>query len=384
MTPANRDALSSPPPIPVGDLARTYHRLRPEIDAAVQAVLASGWFILGRQVAAFEAELAEWLGTRHAVGVGNGTDAIALALRAAGIRPGDEVIVPPLSAAFTALAVNQIGAIPAFADIDPRRYTLDPAAVVAAVTPRTRAILPVHLYGQAADMAPLLEIARERQLLVVEDCAQAHGARYRGQPVGTLGHAATWSFYPSKNLGAFGDGGAVTTDDAAIAERARLLRDGGQPARYQHDMLGVNSRLDELQAAILRVRLRHLDADNARRWVIAQRYTAALAGAADVQPPWVAEDSHHVYHLYVVRSPRRDALAARLAAGGVSTAVHYPTPIHCQAAYGGPAASGSHPAAERAAAEVLSLPMFPELTDAEVAAVCAALASSDAGPRRSS
>jgi dTDP-4-amino-4,6-dideoxygalactose transaminase len=360
--------------IPFGDLARTYRRLRGEIDEAVAEVLSSGWFILGRQVEAFETELALALGARYAVGVGNGTDAIALALTAAGVGPGDEVVTSPLSAAFTALAISQIGAVPVFADIDPRRYTLDPERVEAALSPRTRALLPVHLYGQPADLAPLVELARDRGLALVEDCAQCHGATYRGQPAGTFGQLAAWSFYPSKNLGAFGDGGAVTTDDPALAERLRLLRNGGQPARYRHEILGVNSRLDELQAAILRVRLRHLPADNARRRAIAGRYTAALPAGAPLVGPWVAADVEPAWHLYVVRAPDRDALAARLAADGVETLVHYPTPVHLQPAYGGPARRGELPSAERAADEVLSLPNFPELTDPEVDTVARALA----------
>lgn len=362
--------------IPFGDLKRTYRRLALEIDPAIAEVFESGSFILGRQVAAFEAEFAAAVGARDAVGVGNGTDAIALALRAVGVASGDEVITTPLSAAFTALAISQIGATPVFADIDPLRYTLDPSRVEAVITPRTRAILPVHLYGQPADMAPLLNIAARHGVPVVEDCAQCHGARYRGNPIGTLGAAATWSFYPSKNLGAFGDGGAVSTDDPTVAQRVRLLRDGGQSARFQHDMCGVNSRLDELQAAVLRVRLRHLVEDNDRRRAIAARYTAALAEAdhADLMAaPWVAPDVDPVWHLYVLRTPNREWLAAQLAATGIATAVHYPTPIHCQLAYGGPAARGTLPVVERVADEVLSLPIYPELTDDEVAAVCAAL-----------
>ncbi|HVL56766.1 MAG TPA: DegT/DnrJ/EryC1/StrS family aminotransferase, partial [Burkholderiaceae bacterium] len=278
--------------IPFGDLQRTRRRLAREIDAAVAAVLDSGWFVLGREVEAFEREFAQACGARHAIGVGNGTDALALALRAVGVAPGDEVVTTPLSAAFTALAISQIGATPVFADVDARRFTIDPERVAAAVGPRTAAIVPVHLYGQPADMDPILAIARERNVPVVEDCAQAHGARYRGRPVGTMGAAAAWSFYPSKNLGAFGDGGAVSCDDAAIAERVRLLRNGGQPTRYRHEIAGVNSRLDELQAAILRVRLRHLAEDNRRRGEIAARYSAAIgqrrsAPGRELRAPWV-------------------------------------------------------------------------------------------------
>lgn len=362
--------------IPFGDLKRTYARHQTELDAAVGAVMASGWFILGRRLAEFETAFAAYCEVEHAVGVNTGTDAIALALRAVGVGPGDEVVTSPLSAAFTALAVDQIGAVPVFADIDPRRFTLDPAAIEAAITPRTRAILPVHLYGQPADLDPILAVARAHGLAVVEDAAQAHGARYRGRRVGGLADAAAFSFYPSKNLGAFGDAGAVTTPDAAVAERVRRLRNGGQSARYRHDELGVNSRLDEIQAAVLGVRLHGLDADNARRRAIAAAYTSALGGTGGgaIITPFVAPDVEPVFHLYVVRAADRDAVAAALAARGVETAVHYPTAIHRQPAYAG-RGIGPLPHAERAAAEVLSLPIYPELTDDEVRAVCTALAA---------
>lgn len=362
--------------IPAGDLKRTYARLGREIDAAVSQVLAGGWFVLGERLSGFERDFAAYCGVEHAIGVGNGTDAIALALRAVGVGSGDEVVTTPFSAAFTALAVSQIGAVPVFVDVEAARLALAPARIEAALTPRTRAIMPVHLYGQPADMGAILAVARAHGLAVVEDAAQAHGARYQGQRVGALGDAAAFSFYPSKNLGAFGDGGAVTTDDPALAERVRRLRDGGQSSRYRHEVQGVNSRLDEIQAAILAVRLAHLDADNARRRQIAARYSAALSsrGDADISPPTVADDVEHVFHLYVVRTAERDRLAAALAQAGIGTAVHYPTPIHLQPAYGGAARAGEFPAAERAAEEVLSLPIYPELTDAEVETVATALA----------
>jgi len=365
--------VSAPPRVPFGDLARTVARLRPEIDAAVADVLDNGWFVLGAQVEAFEGAFAAHSGAAHAVGVGNGTDAIALALRAVGVGPGDEVVTSPLSAAFTALAISQIGARPVFADVDADTLTLDPASVEAAITPRTRAVVPVHLYGRPANMDPILAVARARGLAVVEDAAQAHGASYRGRRIGTLADAAAFSFYPSKNLGAFGDGGAVTTDDPDVAARVRRLRNGGQTTRYNHVERGVNSRLDELQAAILSVRLRHLDADNARRRAVAARYDAALAGVPEVVGPAPAGDSLPVFHLYVVRSPDRDGLAGRLAAAGIGTAVHYPTPIHLQPAYGGAARAGELPVAEAAAESVLSVPIYPELDEAEVAAVAGAL-----------
>ena len=359
-------------PVPFGDLGRVYLRHRTEIDAALAEVLASGWYVLGRAGEAFEAAFAAYCEVGYAVGVGNGTDAIELALRALGVGPGDEVISSPLSAAFTALAISRIGAIPVFADLAPGSGNLDPAAVEAAITDRTRALLPVHLYGQPADMDALLAIGRARGIPVVEDAAQAHGARWRGRRVGSLADAAAFSFYPSKNLGAFGDGGAVTTDDPALAERLRMLRNGGQSARYAHDILGVNSRLDELQAAILSVRLRHLDADNARRRAIAARYTAALAGKAGIRPPALDPDAEPVYHLYVIRSGARDALAARLAELGVGTGLHYPTIIPEQPAYAFLDAPPC-PEAARAAREVLSLPIQPELTEAEVERVVRAL-----------
>ncbi len=313
-----------PSSIPMGDLGREYGRLRSEIDAAVERVLRRGWFILGEEGEAFEAAWASYCGVDHAVGVGNGTDALHLGLRAAGIGPGDEVIVPALTAAFTALAVSLAGATPVFADIDPKYYTLDPAAVEAAVTPRTAAVIPVHLYGCPADMQPILEIARRHNLLVLEDAAQAHGACYQGKRVGGLGDLAAFSFYPSKNLGAYGDAGAVVTDDAVLAEKVRALRHGGQRGTYQHDLLGTNSRLDEIQAAILRTKLPHLDAWNQRRRALAARYDAGLDGFEDLALPAVPGDVEHVYHQYVVRTPLREALHDYLAGARVKTGVHYP------------------------------------------------------------
>jgi dTDP-4-amino-4,6-dideoxygalactose transaminase len=365
--------------IPFGDLGRNYRRLRDEIDPAIAGVLADGWFVLGQRLATFEDAFAAHCETGHAIGVGNGTDAIALGLRALGVGPGDEVITSALSAAFSALAISQIGAVPVFVDIDPRRFTLDPVLLEAAITPRTRAIVPVHLYGQPADMDTILGIAAQHGLAVVEDAAQAHGARCRDRSVGSLADAAAFSFYPSKNLGAYGDAGAVTTDRPDLAAQLRQLRDGGQSSRYHHELQGVNSRLDELQAAILTVRLRHLAADNARRRDIAARYSAALAGSETVQAPWVAPDVAHVFHLYVVRAASREALAERLRRAGVATAVHYPMPIPLQLAYGGPSGAGQFPEAERAAHEVLSIPIYPELTDEEVERVATALAAAAEG-----
>jgi dTDP-4-amino-4,6-dideoxygalactose transaminase len=302
--------------------------------------------------------------------VGNGTDAIQLALRAAGIGPGDEVVVPALTATFTALAVSLTGATPVFADIDPEHYTLDPAAFEAAITPRTAAVIPVHLYGCPADMVPIAEFARRKGLLVLEDAAQAHGARYQGTRAGGLGDVAAFSFYPSKNLGAYGDGGGIATDDTTIAEKVRMLRHGGQRSTYDHELLGANSRLDEIQAAILRVKLRHLDDWNARRRSLAARYEAGLRAYDELVLPNVPDGVEPVYHLYVVRSPLRGALHDYLAGAEVTTSVHYPLGVHRQKAYASLGYEpGACPRAEKAANEVLSLPLFPQLSDYEVGQV---------------
>jgi len=352
--------------IPFGDLRRTYAGHQQEFDSALRRVLERGWFILGEELAAFETEFAQFCGTDHAVGVGNGTEAIQLALVAAGIGPGDEVITTPLTAAFTALAISATGATPVFADIDPRTGTLSPPAVQSAITSRTAALVPVPLYGHPAEMAPLRAIAEQHNLFLLEDAAQAHGARYDGRPVGTLGHAAAFSFYPSKNLGAFGDGGAVVTNDDDLADRLRMLRNGGQRSRYEHILCGFNSRLDELQAAILRVRLRHLPVDTERRRSIAKRYTIGLRDSG-LTLPTEMRYAQPVYHLYVVRSALRNDLAGALRTRGVHTGIHYPTPLHLQEAYRGHGGCpGDYPVAERMANEVLSLPLYPELSDEEV------------------
>jgi dTDP-4-amino-4,6-dideoxygalactose transaminase len=357
--------------IPCGDLKLQYGSIKVEVDRAVQAVLDGGWFILGQNVAAFEQEFAAYCGAQFAVGVGNGTDALQLALMSCGIGPGDEVITAPNSATFTALAISATGALPRFVDIDPRTYNLDARRLAEAIGPRTRAIIPVHLYGQPADMDPILAIARERGLRVIEDAAQAHGARYQGRRVGTLGDLGCFSFYPSKNLGAYGDGGMVVTNDPLLAERVRMLRNGGQKTRYDHQLLGLNSRLDELQAAILRVKLPYLDTWNQQRRHIAALYTAQL-GDASVETPLELPQVEHAYHLYVIRCAQRDALQKHLADCGVETAIHYPLPIHLQGAYRGLGfGPGSFPIAERCAGQVLSLPIYPELTDAKVRQVAA-------------
>jgi dTDP-4-amino-4,6-dideoxygalactose transaminase len=342
----------------------------PAIRAAIDRVVNSGWYILGPEVEAFESEFGAAAGAAHAVGVGTGTDAIALILRALDIGPGDEVITTPLSAAYTALAVMTTGARVVFADIDPQRHTLDAAAVAAAVTPRTRAILPVHLYGQAADMGALMAVASRHGLAVVEDACQAHLATADGRHVGTIGTAGAFSFYPTKNLGALGDGGAVVTGDAALAARIRRLRNGGQSGRYHHDEPGLNSRLDEMQAAILRARLPFLSGWTARRRSLAATYRSRLAGAAIAVPREF--DAGHVYHLFVVRTRRRAALQAHLTAQGIETLVHYPIAIPRQ-----PAVASQHPVdcpeGNRACDEVLSLPLHPGLAATQLEAVVAGI-----------
>jgi dTDP-4-amino-4,6-dideoxygalactose transaminase len=342
------------------------------VRAAIDRVIASGWFVLGPEVEAFEAEFAEACAATYAVGVGTGTDAITLILRALDIGAGDEVITSPLSAAYSALAIMMAGARPVFADIDARRLTLDPEAVAAAITPRTRAILPVHLYGQAADLPAIEQIAARHGLAIVEDACQAHLATCAGRPVGTIGIAGAFSFYPTKNLGALGDGGAVVTSDAALAERIKRLRNGGQTSRYQHLGAGANSRLDEMQAAILRARLPWLRGWTERRRTIARRYRERLVNAAVVVPEEC--DQGHVYHLFPVLTPARPALQAHLASVGVETLIHYPGPIPRQ-----PALAATRPAhcpvADRICAEIVSLPMYPALTDEAATRVAGAAAA---------
>jgi dTDP-4-amino-4,6-dideoxygalactose transaminase len=355
--------------IPPIDLKRQYASIKDEVEAAVTRVLEGGWYILGEEVAAFEQKFAAYCSVAHAVGVGSGTDALHLALAACGVGSGDEVITVSHTAVATVAAIELAGARPVLVDIDPTCYTLDPDRLEAAITSRTRAVIPVHLYGCPADLGPVVEIARRHDLLVVEDCAQAHGALYRGQRVGSLGHIAAFSFYPTKNLGACGDGGMVVTDDPGLAERARLLRQYGWRERYVSSTKGLNSRLDELQAAILRVKLRHLEEWTQRRRSLARLYDEQLAGSG-VATPREPEGTTHVYHLYVVRHPRRDELRAFLREQGVGSLIHYPVPVHLQPAYRDLGyEAGALPATEAAAREVLSLPLYPELRDEEVAAV---------------
>jgi dTDP-4-amino-4,6-dideoxygalactose transaminase len=344
------------------DLQSSNCQLQDETDAAALRVLRSGWYILGPELRAFEAAFAAYHGVKHTVGVASGTDAIELALRAAGIGPGDEVVTVSHTAVPTICAIERAGAVPVLVDIDETTYTMDPAAVRAAITPRTRAIVPVHLYGQPVDMVTLSAIAQENALLLIEDCAQAHGARLNGQLVGTFGDLAAFSFYPTKNLGAVGDAGAVITNDASYAEKVRRLRTYGQVGRYEYETRGVNSRLDELQAAVLRVKLPHLDDHNAVRRGLAERYDAAFAHHAAIMTPQVRSGAEPVYHLYVVRTAERDTLMQRLADQGVQTLIHYAVPVHLQAAYTDLGyRSGDLPVTERICGEILSLPMHPGL-----------------------
>ena len=347
-----------------------------DVRGAIDRVIERGWFVLGPELEAFEQEFAAACGAPYAVGVGTGTDAIALALRACGIGPGDEVITAPLSAAFSALAVMMAGARPVFADIDPARLTLDPESAAAAVTPKTRAIMPVHLYGQAAGMEAIMAVATRHNLVVVEDCCQAHGATCDGRPVGSFGMAAAYSFYPTKNLAALGDGGAITTADPAIASHLKRLRNGGQTRRYQHGEFGVNSRLDEIQAAILRARLRWLPGWTAERRHLAAEYRKRLAGARVTVPPEC--DPGHVYHLFPILSDERDALQARLTSRGVETLIHYPVPISRQPALS-PERPADCPVADRTCDRLLSLPLHPGMAVSTVAEVASALHASAAG-----
>ena len=359
--------------IPFLDLKAPHQELQAELDAVWVRVRDSGWYILGPEVDAFEQEYAAYCGARHCVGLANGLDALHLALRALGVGAGDEVIVPSNTYIATWLAVSQCGATPVPVEPDPATHNIDPARIEAAITPRTKVILPVHLYGQPADLDPILSIARRHGLRVLEDAAQAHGARYKGQRVGAHGDAVAWSFYPGKNLGALGDAGAVTTNDEAVADRLRVLRNYGSRVKYVNEVQGWNSRLDPLQAAILRVKLAHLDAWNARRAEIAALYLRELADCGVVLPQ-VPDWAQPVWHLFVIRHPQRDALQQRLAQAGIGTLIHYPIPPHRQQAYAGQAwPAQAFPIANQLAAEVLSLPIGPHLPMAQAAQVAAAV-----------
>lgn len=352
-----------------------YHELQEALDAAFRRVMASGRYILGEELRAFESEFAAYCGVKHCIGTGNGLDALHLILRAMDIGPGDEVIVPANTFIATWLAVSYAGAVPVPVEPLESTYNLDPSRLEEAITPRTRAVIAVHLYGQPADMDSIREIARAHNLKVIEDAAQAHGARYKGRRTGGLGDAAGFSFYPGKNLGAFGDGGAVTTDDDTLADRVRLLRNYGSPVKYAHDIKGFNSRLDELQAAFLRVKLTRLDAWNDRRRRLATQYLDGLSTIPGVVLPHVPAWAEPVWHLFVIRTPHRDLLQRRLAERGIETLIHYPVPPHKQGAYK-EMAGRSYPVTERLHGEVLSLPMGPAMTDDDVSCVISALRQS--------
>jgi dTDP-4-amino-4,6-dideoxygalactose transaminase len=362
-------------PIPQMDLSAQYSAIGAEIREAVTRVLGTQQFVLGKEGAALEAEIAELSGVRHGVAVASGTDALILALRTAGVAAGDEVILPAFTFVATGSAVSALGAKPVFADIVPATFNLDPRDVARRITPRTRAILVVHLYGLPADMDPIREIAGAQGIAAIEDNAQAIGAAYRGEPTGSLGEAACISFYPTKNLGAYGDAGMIVTDSADTAARLRVLRNHGQTSRYTSVEPGWNSRLDEIQAAILRVKLRHLGKWQQARRAHAAEYSRRLEGIPAVRTPWTAAGFEHVFHQYTIRAERRDQLQRFLSERNIGSAVYYPVPLHLQGLYSGLGyQAGGFPESERAAAEVLSLPMFPELAGEQIARVAATIA----------
>jgi dTDP-4-amino-4,6-dideoxygalactose transaminase len=360
--------------VPFLDLSRETARLRPQIDEAIARVLGSGRFVLTEEGERFEAAFAEYCGASDAIGVASGTDAITVALLAAGVAVGDEVITAPNTCVPTIVGIERAGAVPVLADIDPTTYTLDPEQVARRLTPRTRAIVPVHLYGQTADLGALRTLADERGVLLIEDCAQSHGATFDGRRAGSIGQAAAFSFYPTKNLGALGDGGAVVTSDPELAQRARLLRNYGERARFEHVLHGLNSRLDALQAAVLAAKLPQLDEANARRRALAHAYDRGLSDAPVVTPVEAA-GREHIYHLYVVQSDDRDALRGRLESSEIGTAVHYPTPIHFQPAYTELNVAGGFPVAEQLITRIVSLPISADHTDDEVAEVVEAISA---------
>lgn len=359
--------------IPFVDLKAQYQSIKEEINDAVLRILASTQFALGPEVAAFEKEYADYCESSHCIAVNSGTSALHLALLAAGVKPGDEVITVPFTFVATAAAILYAGAKPVFVDIQPQSYTMDPAKIEKAISPKTKAIVPVHLYGQPADMGPILEIARVHSLVIIEDAAQAHGATYKGKRVGSIGDLACFSFYPGKNLGAYGEGGAVTTHNPEYARVIQMLRDWGQGKKYFHTLKGFNYRMDGIQGAVLRVKLRHLE-----KWTEARRSSATLydqlLDGSGVIPPRAMPYARHVYHIYAVRHPQRDQLIPLLQAKGVSTGIHYPIPVHLQEAYADLGyRAGDFPQTERVAQEVLSLPMFAELNRDQIRAVAGAL-----------
>jgi dTDP-4-amino-4,6-dideoxygalactose transaminase len=358
--------------IPFVDLKAQYRSIKPEIDEAVSRVFESAQFILGDEVAAFEREFAAYCEASDVIGVNSGTSALHLALLAAGVGPGDEVITVPFTFVATVSAIVYTGATPVFVDIDPEYYTMDPAGLEAAITPRTKAIVPVHLYGQPADMDAILDVARRRGVVVIEDAAQAHGAEYKGRRCGSFGEMSCFSFYPGKNLGAYGEGGAVVTSDSRLARQVRLLRSWGEERRYEHAIKAFNYRMDGLQGAILRVKLRHLDRWTEQRRSRAQVYRRALAGLP-VGLPAERSDVRHVFHVFAIRVAQRDAWRARLTDLGVQVGVHYPIPVHLQPAHRDLGyAEGAFPVSEAVACEILSLPIYPELTDDQIDTIAGA------------
>jgi len=359
--------------VPMVDLKVQYDSMRDEINSAVLGVIQSTTFILGPQGKALEQSIAAYHGVKYAVGVASGTDALHLALRAADIGPGDEVITTPFTFIATAEAISYVGAVPVFVDIKPDTFNVDVLQIESRITKRTKALLPVHLYGQAADMDALMAIARKHGLKVIEDCAQSFGAEFRGRKTGAFGDLGCFSFFPSKNLGCYGDGGMVTTDDPKLAERLNSLRNHGSKVRYYHDEIGYNSRLDELQAAILNVKFKHIDSYNANRRKNAALYNRFLS-VPGIQTPVESKDGTHVYHQYTIRVKDRDAVKRRLDDAKMSSMVYYPVPLHLQAAYKGLGMkAGSLPVSEQAAQEVLSLPMYPELTEEQIRIVAEAV-----------
>jgi len=352
--------------VPFVDLKAQHEAIADELNEAIQRVIKRSRFILGQEVEAFEEEFAAYCDVDHCVGVGSGTEALHLALKACGMGPGDEVITVSFTFIATALAISWTGATPVFVDIDPKTYTMDPDRVAQAITPHTKAILPVHLYGQCADMDPLLALAKEHNLWMIEDACQAHGATYKGRKAGSIGHLGCFSFYPSKNLGACGDGGAITTNDKGLADRLRLSRNYGQTRKYHHESMGYNSRLDEIQAAVLRVKLKYLDGWNEARRKHAKKYNELLGGGIVVYSR-VADWGDPVFHLYVIRSCHRDELQKYLQGKDIETLIHYPVPVHLQKAYTNLGyLKGSLPVTESCSMEVLSLPMFAELTEEQI------------------
>jgi dTDP-4-amino-4,6-dideoxygalactose transaminase len=360
--------------IPFGDLKPQYSHLKKEIDGAVRQVIERGWFILGEEVAAFEKEFSFYCGSSFGVGVGSGTEALHLSLIALSVGHGDEVITVPNTAVPTVSAISFAGAVPKFVDINPDTYTIDVTKIESAITEKTKAIIPVHLYGQCADMDAILDISKKYNLAVIEDACQAHGATYKGKKAGSMGDAGCFSFYPSKNLGAFGDGGIVVTNDAAIAERLKLLRNYGQEKRYFHRIKGFNSRLDEIQAAILRVKLKCLDQWNTTRMGKAALYKRLLRDVSNIITPIEAPYSSHVYHLFVIRCEERNNLQGFLSEKGIGTLIHYPRPIHLQESYKDlRCEKGDLPVAEHCAETILSLPLYPEIKDSEIEFIVAAI-----------